>query len=120
MENQALLGSLPPEATYSALNNCGVSQVERMGHFMNSNTASKVEELRVDIYPNPATTEITIITNVQHGESLLTNSIGQKVYNGSFSNENIIDVGSFPKGIYSLEITDKESGRKKIQKVVIQ
>lgn len=120
LENQALLGSLPPEATYSALNNCGVSQVERMGHFMNSNTASKVEELRVDIYPNPATTEITIITNVQHGESLLTNSIGQKVYNGSFSNENIIDVGSFPKGIYSLEITDKESGRKKIQKVVIQ
>ncbi len=120
LENQALLGSIPAQELFSAINSCGGSQEERRSNPIISTTAPQSDEMQITTYPSPATSEITLVTNVEHGEEVLMNSVGQQVYGGTFSNEDVIDVSNLPKGIYSLEITDKDRGKKKIQRIVIQ
>lgn len=58
------------------------------------------------IYPNPASTELTI----EHTGSLqhitVYNSIGQRVYSQAHSETKTLDVSSWQKGIYMLELTE--------------
>jgi hypothetical protein len=61
----------------------------------------------ISIYPNPATTEITINGIDDHNSSVnIYNSAGEMV--GSYSNSKVIAVSDLPAGIYMLKIKSKE------------
>lgn len=70
--------------------------------------------------PKNGVHHITFVANVEHGVGVLMNSLGQKVYSGPFSNEDVIDVSNLPRGIYCIEITDKDKGKKKMRRIMIQ
>ncbi|MFZ4522286.1 MAG: T9SS type A sorting domain-containing protein [Bacteroidales bacterium] len=57
----------------------------------------------VTVYPNPASKELTISTpdHTGHFQAVLINTLGRKLLQ---TQSNVIDVSSFPAGIYMLEI----------------
>ena len=64
----------------------------------------------VTIYPNPATTNLTILS-INHRISLITitNPLGQTVYNHTFNATEVqIDVVNLPAGVYFLKINGTE------------
>lgn len=61
----------------------------------------------INIYPNPSTGELNFdITNNQQAEINIYNSLGQKIYylNKFTANKFKIDLGSFPNGVYSVQV----------------
>jgi hypothetical protein len=78
-----------------------------------------VEKIRV--YPNPATDRINI--NIKdtdnHSKVVVSNMCGQTIYGQSLSSTNTsIDVSSFPKGIYFVNI---ENGKnKETRKIIVK
>lgn len=75
----------------------------------------------LEIYPNPATTEITVMNNRYPNLSYaLFNTLGQKLVDGSMSNTmNTISVEGFTEGIYFLYLLDKDSNASITKKIVI-
>ena len=72
-------------------------------------------EQNIGIYPNPANEKITI--EAQNIERVsITNVMGQKVYEQSVNNDNmVIDVNDFPAGVYMINvITDEYETTKRI------
>ena len=72
-------------------------------------------EQNIGIYPNPANEKVTI--EAQNIESVsITNVMGQKVYEQSVNNDNmVIDVNEFPAGVYMINvITDEYETTKRI------
>lgn len=70
----------------------------------------------LSVYPNPAHANITIeLPNKTFNYSLF-NSLGQLVLTASQHNKTVIQLNSFSKGIYMLEV---ESGSEKIRKKII-
>ena len=72
-------------------------------------------EQNIGIYPNPANERITI--EAQNIERVsITNVMGQKVYEQSVNNDNmVIDVNEFPAGVYMINVvTDEYETTKRI------
>ncbi|MBL0340817.1 MAG: T9SS type A sorting domain-containing protein [Bacteroidetes bacterium] len=71
--------------------------------------------LEVAVYPNPATTQIHVKLNIKNsktGKYFLTNALGQKMLSGllhSLNEESILNIESFPSGIYILTIISEDS-----------
>ena len=65
-------------------------------------------EQNIGIYPNPANEKITI--EAQNIERVsISNVMGQKVYEKSVNSDNmVIDVNSFPAGIYMINVVTEE------------
>jgi hypothetical protein len=97
-----------------ASSNVGINEAEK-------NTLSNLS-----IYPNPASKQLNLAFVAQNSSSVsisLTNVAGLKVYNETFSNHSetynqTIDVSSFPKGMYFIDIRS-ENGNV-IRKIVIE
>ncbi len=72
------------------------------------------------IYPNPATTQITITAPNKIGNLTISNLIGQIVLNRTYETETAaLNIASLPPGVYTLKVTDNE-GQKTITKFVKQ
>lgn len=90
------------------------------------NEAEKKTLSNLSIYPNPASKQLNLAFVAQNTSSVsisLTNVAGLKVYNETFSNHSetynqSIDVSSFPKGMYFIDIRS-ENGNV-IRKIVIE
>jgi hypothetical protein len=76
---------------------------------------------QLDIYPNPASSEITIMNSQYPNLSYRFYTItGQQLSQGSLSNTmNTIDVKSFSQGIYFLHLIDEDSGSDSTKKIII-
>lgn len=65
---------------------------------------SEVEnESQVNIFPNPASDNITIETSLKYTSLSVYNSIGKEIYNENFSTETI-NTGDYSSGIYFIKI----------------
>lgn len=58
------------------------------------------------VYPNPASTELTIATSGSPRQITVYNSLGQKVYSQAHAETVTLDISSWQKGIYMLELTE--------------
>ena len=88
------------------------------GHYINPyplNYIEKVNELtkaRIDIFPNPATTFITISEQDRITTVAITNLIGQTVYSQEYNADKVqIDVADLPAGVYFIRINGTEVRR---------
>ena len=73
-------------------------------------------KMQVQVYPNPASTQIKIITDADYKEIEMYNSKGQLVLT---SNVNTIDVSKLEKGLYMVK-TISNDGYSDYQKVIVQ
>ncbi len=88
-------------------------------------SAEEISPVKINIYPNPAYDHINIsmtypdLTDV---EIILFNSIGNTIYSAKLPEKKqvstIIEVSSYNRGIYFLEI--KAGGKKTIKRIVIK
>ncbi len=66
----------------------------------------------IAIYPNPATTELTITSPNKITQLTITNLIGQQVYSHEYNTETVlVNVAGLPNGIYFIKINGSEVGR---------
>jgi hypothetical protein len=75
----------------------------------------------VGVYPNPASDKLKIIQNGKNKDAdvALMNSLGQIVYKGKFTTENmLIDLQAYEKGVYFLQLRSPEGIASK--KIIIQ
>jgi hypothetical protein len=81
------------------------------------------ESIEFELFPNPATTNITLKANLGklNGQLSLYNLAGQVIYQTSLSNETTHEwnVSGLPNGIYYLRLTDG-SNEPFVQKVVVE
>ena len=64
---------------------------------------------QLQLYPNPATTSITITSTEKINQITINNLIGQMLYNHEYNIEKVqVDVASLPNGIYFVKINGSE------------
>ncbi len=99
--------------------NLGVSSIETLQNLLNTPTFELTGKL--EIFPNPAKTEITIINsrypNLRYE---LFNLVGQKLEAGSMNTTmNTLNVSSLSNGVYLLHLMDDESNADLTKKIVV-
>lgn len=89
--------------------NTGRPTVETLQNLLNTPDFQLVGELK--IYPNPASTTITVMNNrYPHLSYTLSNVIGQQILSGNLNNTmNTISVENMAQGIYLLRLVDEDS-----------
>lgn len=100
--------------------NIGVATVETLQNLLNVPNFQLIGELKV--YPNPASTLITVMNNrYPHLSYVFSNVIGQRIHSGSLSNTmNTIAVDNLSEGIYFLHLTDDDSKDSITKKIIIK
>lgn len=79
----------------ASCNDCAIVNVEEM------------DKNNVTIYPNPATTEITVNNNTNEKTLVeMFNLVGQKVYSEQFVNTTKINVSNMKAGVYMLKVNN--------------
>ena len=81
---------------------------------------SPQKELDVTIYPNPASTHLSLAINAESTEMLnlsIYDMRGREVWKSPFKSQ--IDLDSFANGIYLLRLTDIHSNRQILKKIII-
>jgi len=80
--------------------------------------AISMKYANVQIYPNPATTSFTI-THASGSELLITDVVGQQVYEAAVSSDKeTIDIASLVKGVYLVQVVDITTGAKITKRVI--
>ena len=80
--------------------------------------AISIKYANVQIYPNPATTSFTI-THASGSELLITDVVGQQVYEAAVSSDKeTIDIASLVKGVYLVQVVDITTGAKITKRVI--
>ena len=96
-------------------NNMRVREV--VNHPLNQNEILNRED-QIKIFPNPTTGTITI-TNAQNQELTLTNILGEKlVHFTAPEKKQLIDLSNYPNGIYILDLSNPQTGRKIVKRLV--
>ncbi len=68
---------------------------------------TQVPVIHYDIYPNPATTSLTISSSNRINNVTITDLLGQIVSNGMYNSENVeVNVADLPPGVYLVKIND--------------
>ncbi len=100
-------------------NNSGQNTTETIQNILN--TTEFEETGTLDIYPNPASTTISIINNrYPNLEFSFYNLLGQKIYSGNLSNtHNEINVERLNEGVYFLYLIDGNTNVSSTKKVII-
>jgi len=76
---------------------------------------------QLDIYPNPATTSITIM-NTRYPNLVYSfyNMLGQELKSGSFATtNNVLDVSAYGEGMYLLRLVDEDSKKEITKKILV-
>ncbi len=84
----------------------------------NHEAVSEIEKESIEIYPNPATTKLTLNLKTYEGNISLYNIIGEIVFTSAITNpQTEIDLSTMPKGMYFVEVrAENKIGRKKFVK----
>jgi lysyl endopeptidase len=100
-------------------NNTGQTTTETLQNVLSTQEFDDTGTL--DIYPNPATTTISIINNrYPNLEFCFYNLQGQKVYSGDMSNTiNVINVEYLKEGIYFLYLLNVDTNISSTKKIII-
>ena len=85
----------------------GVSVVKKsQAYLLNVLTSAKVE---MNIYPNPATTSLTISASDRITAIAITNLLGQAVYTNQYNSTQVqVDVADLPAGVYFVKVNGLE------------
>ena len=74
---------------------------------LNFPNISKITSL--DIYPNPATTALTITSSTTISQVIISNLLGQAVYTLQPNTENItVNISPLPPGLYFVKVNNIE------------
>lgn len=80
---------------YATCQNCAIVNVE------------DIEKSNITVYPNPATSEITVNSNSNEKTLVeMYNIVGQKVYSEQFVNTTKINVSNMKAGVYMLKVNN--------------
>src|SRR5690554_490435 len=100
--------------------NSGHTNIETLQNILNVPNFELTGDLK--IYPNPASTTITIMNNrYPHLTYVLSNIMGQRIGSGSLHNTlNTISVDNLAEGVYLLNLTDEDSNDSMTKKIVVK
>lgn len=79
---------------------------------------SNNEDLKIQLYPNPAVEEIFIDGIEDNAELTIMNELGKTVYNNTINKFNRIDISALMEGIYMVKI--KEGDKTVTRKLVVK
>ncbi len=99
--------------------NSGHTTVETLQNLLNIPDFEITGDLK--IYPNPASSTITVMNNrYPHLSFQFLNVVGQRIHSGSLSNTmNTINVSNLADGVYFLHLIDEDSKDSITKKVII-
>lgn len=100
--------------------NTGQTTMESLQNILNVPDFELTGELK--IYPNPATTSITVLNNrYPHLSYEFINLVGQRLHSGNLSNTmNTISLENISEGIYMLRLTDEETQDSMTKKIMVK
>ncbi len=100
--------------------NSGHTTSETLQNLLNTPEFELLGDLK--IYPNPASTSITVMNNrYPHLSFQMINVIGQRIHSGSLANSmNTIAVDNLAEGVYFLYLLDEDSKDSITKKVIIK
>ncbi|MDP2686197.1 MAG: T9SS type A sorting domain-containing protein [Aequorivita sp.] len=100
--------------------NSGQTTTETLQNLLNTPEFEPIGDLK--IYPNPASTSITVMNNrYPHLSYQFLNMVGQRIHSGSLTNTmNTIAVDNLSEGVYFLYLVDEDSKDSITKKVVIK
>ncbi|AFL81333.1 hypothetical protein Aeqsu_1857 [Aequorivita sublithincola DSM 14238] len=98
----------------------GHTTVETIQNLLNTQEFEFIGDLK--IYPNPASTMITVMNNrYPHLSYVFSNVMGQRIRSGSLSNTmNTIAVDNLSDGVYLLYLMDEDSKDSITKKIIIK
>ncbi|MEA3504453.1 MAG: PKD domain-containing protein [Bacteroidota bacterium] len=80
-----------------------------------------LEKEGVILYPNPTNGSVNIISSAANSQVEIFSTVGKLVYRGTISGtESVIDLNYLPNGIYTVQVTDKNSDFKKVKRLIIK
>lgn len=74
----------------------------------------------VQVFPNPATTEISILNTLNNAKLEVFTLSGSKVFEQQIHSNAVVNVSQWPSGIYVLKLTDSKENRSFLKKIVVQ
>lgn len=90
------------------------------GELTGLNESSSLRTVELSIFPNPANETLTIITDLNHFQFALRNSVGQVVFQtNAHGSELGIDISRFPRGTYLYTLIAKSMDFRTSGKVVL-
>lgn len=94
---------------YPVPNNCGITGLH-----------DPQQDIRFSVYPNPATDILSLIMKDQGNYSYqLTDTYGRLVRKGSVKGKTALYLGGFAKGMYLLQVSDKQ-GNRRSEKIILE
>lgn len=74
-----------------------------------------------NVYPVPATNTLTIeVAAASPVQAVMINAVGQQVWSGEVTGKVVIPVRELAKGVYTIRLSDKQSGAFRVKQVVLQ
>jgi len=100
--------------------NTGHTTIETLQNLLNTPEFQLIGELK--IYPNPASTLITVMNNrYPHLSYVFSNVMGQRIHSGNLSNTmNTIAVDNLTEGVYFLHLVDEDTKDSITKKIIIK
>ena len=120
IENMVLNGTILPSDVEEQMTSCN----QETARLRNDDDALEIlnppaVNLSVDIYNNSQFNFIDVKTNAENGHLIMLNSIGEIVHEENLIYDCSIDVNNFSKGIYIINVTDKNTGESLGNKLVL-
>ena len=106
--------------SFIVLGNTGLTNVESLQNILSVVDLEPTGDLK--IFPNPATTAITVLNQrYPHLSYEFYSLIGQKLQAGDLSNTmNTISVAHLSEGVYMLKLTDGDTQDTMTKKIVVK
>lgn len=80
-----------------------------------------IPEQEVQVFPNPATTELYIRNSGNARLSLaLYNAVGQEVRSGNVDRSSVIDLAGLARGVYYLKLSDAQRGARLVKRITLK
>lgn len=100
--------------------NSGLTSMETLQNILNIPDFELTGELK--IYPNPATTVLTVMNNrYPHLSYEFSNLLGQRLHYGNLSDSmNTISLEDLSEGMYMLRLTDEDSQDSMTKKIIVK
>ena len=95
-----------------------VFKSDSTGFYNSVRTITTIIENQISLIPNPATTQVHIISPVKLESYTINNTNGTQVQSGVLDNDNNIDISQLPQGLYFLQV-QLVNGQRVVKKLVV-